>query len=84
VHVSEQRIIVNKIVLNLAINIARRSDNFCFTLLCIEMAMYHIPSCIMSSCIMSYHQHKSYGTYVLSKEGWGKIQNDSMDKKFYK
>jgi hypothetical protein len=30
----------------------------------------------MSSCIMLYHQHKYYGTYVLIKEGWGNFQND--------
>jgi len=36
-----------------------------------NVSMHHIPSCIMSFCIMLYHQHKFYGTYVLCKEGWG-------------
>ncbi len=39
--------LVNKIVFNLAINIARSSGNFCFTLLCIGMAMYQ--------CIIFHH-----------------------------
>jgi hypothetical protein len=71
-------VIVSKTVFYLAINILNSIDNFVFTLLCIEngnASMYHIPS-----CIMLYHQHISYGTYVLCKEGWGKFQNDYMDK----
>ncbi len=31
---------------------------------------------------MLYHKHKSYGTYVLCKEGWGNFQNDYMDKSY--
>jgi hypothetical protein len=49
-----------------------------------NVSMHHISSCIMLSCIMVYHQHKSYGTYILCKEGWGNFQNDHMDIKLYK
>jgi hypothetical protein len=41
-----------------------------------NVLMHQISTCIMSSCIMLYHQHKYYGTYVLIKEGWGNFQND--------
>jgi len=49
-----------------------------------NVLMHHISSCIMLSCIMVYHQHKFYDTYILCKEGWGNFQNDYMDNKFYK
>ncbi len=71
-HVSENMVIVSKIIFYLTINISSNIDKFSFILLCIEMAM--------DQCIMLYHQHKSYGTYVLCMEGWGKFQNDYMDK----
>ncbi len=73
-HVSENRVIVSNIAGNtnfIFLTLLYRNDN---------VSMHHISSCIMSSCIMLYHQHKSYGTYVLCKEGWGKVQNDYMQK----
>jgi len=54
VHVSENMVIVNKIIFCIAIKIPRNIDNF-FTLLCIEMAMYqcvifHHALCHYASC----------------------------------
>jgi hypothetical protein len=87
VHVSENRVIVSKIILKLTINILENIDIYIFVVYGNgNLPMHHIPSCIMSSyivlsCIMLYHQHKSYGIYVLCKESWGKVQHDYMDKK---
>jgi hypothetical protein len=38
--VTKNKVIVNKFVFYLRVNISRISDNICFMLLCIEMAMY--------------------------------------------
>jgi hypothetical protein len=86
VHVGENRVIVSKIIFFLAINIPGSigKKNYFVVYQNDNVSMHHIPSCIMSSCIMLYHQHKSYGTYVLCKEGWGKLQNDYMHKKIYR
>jgi hypothetical protein len=46
VHMSENTVIFNKFF-NLIVNIVDSSDNFCFILLCNEMAMYQ--------CIIFHH-----------------------------
>jgi hypothetical protein len=86
VHVSENRVIVSKIFFNLVVNIPGSIGNFFYFVVYgnDNVSMHHIPSCTMSSCIILYHQHKSYGTYVLCKEGWGKFQNNYMHKKLYR
>ncbi len=43
-----------------------------------QCIIFHHALCQHASLL--YNQHKSYGTYVLCKEGWGKFQNDYMDK----
>jgi hypothetical protein len=86
VHVSENRVIVSKIFFNLVVNIPGSIGNFFYFVVYRNdnVSMHHIPSCIISSCIILYHQHKSYGTYVLCKEGWGKFQNNYTHKKLYR
>jgi hypothetical protein len=62
------RVIVGKSFFHLTTNISRGTDFFKKIVVYQNgnVSMHHIPSCIMSSCIMLYHQHKSY---VLCKEG---------------
>ncbi len=49
-HLSENRVIVSKIIFYVAINISGSPDKNFKILLCMEMTMYQ--------CIMLYHQHK--------------------------
>ncbi len=87
-HVSEKKnkLIVNKIIFDLAINIPQNIGNLFYFVVCQNgnVSMHHIPSCIMSLCIMLYHQHKSYSTYVSCNERSGNFQNNKMHKKLYR
>ncbi len=86
-HVSENKVIVNKIVFHLAINIPRNIDNFLKFCCVSKWQCINAPYSIMQLC----HYASFYiidinpmvHTYVLCKERWGKLQNDYMHKKHF-
>jgi len=73
VQVSGNRVIVSKIFFHLIVNIAGSSDNFCFILLWIEMAMYqciifHDALCHHASCYI-INIYPIVATYSVRKGG---------------
>ncbi len=81
----ENKIIVNKIIFYLAINVAGNSDIFLFYFVVYRngnVSMHHIPSCIMSSCIMLYHQHKPYIHMYRVRKGGENFKMITWIKKF--
>jgi hypothetical protein len=83
VHVIDNKVIISKIINYLIVNIVGNNDYFCFTLLCVKMAM---SQCIIFHHALYYHAscyviniNPMVHMYCVNKGG-NFFQYDYMDK----